>query len=85
MADQRASEQLLDGLHNLVATTLVEQLRIAKAATDENGNPVPIPASLIAQAAKFLKDNGVDRAIRAGDPLDILNDELPLLDVENGS
>lgn len=74
MADQRATEAVLDGLHSLVANTFVEEIRRAKES-DEG-----IPASLLAQAAKFLKDNGVDRAIRAGDPLDTLLDELPELE-----
>lgn len=85
MSKQRASEDTLDELHGLVAATLIEQLRIAKDAKDADGNAIPIPASLIAQAGKFLKDNGVDRALRVGDPLDTLNSELPdLEDLRHG-
>lgn len=84
MSDQRATEEQLDGLHSLVATQFTAEIQRYKngEVRDSDGNILPIPASLLAQAAKFLKDNGVDRAIRAGDPLDALNDELPDL-VEN--
>ena len=74
MSNQRASEDQLDELHGLVANTFIAEIK--KAKKTEEG----IPASLLAQAAKFLKDNGVDRAIRPGDPLDVLNDELPELE-----
>lgn len=77
--DKRATEADLDALHLLVAEQFTSEIRAYKNGDmrDNEGNRIAIPASLLAQAAKFLKDNGVDRAIRAGDPLDILNDELP--------
>ena len=79
MSDKRATEADLDGLHLLVAEQFTSEIRAYKDGNmkDSDGNRIAIPASLLAQAAKFLKDNGVDRAIRAGDPLDILMDELP--------
>lgn len=75
MTDNRATEQQLDALHGLVAESFINEIRRYKEAGE------PIPAALLAQAAKFLKDNGVDRAIRPGDPLDVLDQELPDLKV----
>ncbi len=67
----RANDELLDELHGLQARTLLEEIR-RQAASGEGVNP-----SLLAQANKFLKDNGVDRAIKPGDPTDLLAEELP--------
>lgn len=72
--DKRASEDQLDELHQLIAVSFTEQIKKAKETEDG------IPASLLANAAKFLKDNGVDRAMRSGDPLDTLAGELPDLE-----
>ena len=85
MSKQRASEEELDELHGLVANQFTDEIRRYKGGEvkDADGNKLPIPASLLAQAAKFLKDNGVDRAIRPGDPLDVLNDELPELEEQD--
>lgn len=82
--DKRATEETLDGLHSLVAEQFTNEIRAYKDGDmkDEKGNRLAIPASLLAQAAKFLKDNGVDRAIRSGDPLDVLSAELPSVEDE---
>jgi CTP:molybdopterin cytidylyltransferase MocA len=74
----RATEDLLDMLHGSVANSFLEEIKAFKAGNylDKDGNPLPIPAALLAQAAKFLKDNGVDRAIRAGGTEDLLAAEL---------
>jgi hypothetical protein len=45
----RADDKALDGLHALVAQVLADRLR------DESVSP-----QMLAQAIKFLKDNGVD-------------------------
>ena len=66
----RASEEALSALHNLVADSLSAQI---KAAT-ESGEP--IPPALLAQAIKFLKDNGIDSPALKGSKVDTLKDEL---------
>lgn len=72
----RATSDLVDTLHGAVASILVDALRQAK----EN-HEVPSP-QLLAQAIKFLKDNGVDAPARAGGPIDNLLSELQDLDLE---
>jgi hypothetical protein len=79
MENKRASSETLDDLHGTVAQNYLDEIRKYKDGTyaDEEGRPKPIPANLLAQAAKFLKDNGIDRPVQEGDPLDVLKDELP--------
>ena len=84
----RATEELFDLLHGTVATELLEEIRAYRNGErfhatkfDKEGNPLdrdvaPLPAALVAQAIKFLKDNGIDRPVKAGDPEDILAREL---------
>lgn len=81
----RASDDLLDSLHGLVAETLLEEIKKYRQGevVDKEGNPQPVPASLLAQAGKFLKDNGVDRAVRPGDPEDLLAKELSEFEKED--
>lgn len=82
----RATEDTLDMLHAVTAESYLETLRKYRAGEilDDDGNPIPTPAAFLASAARFLKDNGVDRAVRAGDPLDLLSDEMPDFD-EDGN
>jgi hypothetical protein len=61
----RATDELMDELHGLVAQGILGELQAARAKRDEQGNPVPVPASLILAAMKFLKDNGVDAPVRS--------------------
>jgi hypothetical protein len=58
----RGTDTALDSLHGLVALTLTEQIQAYKNGDvrDGEGNKLPIPAALIAQALKFLSDNGID-------------------------
>lgn len=74
----RATEDLLDALHGTIAENLLHEIKEYKEGrkTDKDGNALPIPAALFAQAIKFLKDNGIDRAVRPGDPEDYLAREL---------
>lgn len=89
----RATEDTLDTLHGAVADNMLEQLRAYKRGeydryeVNAEGQKVlveraTVPPALLAQIAKFLKDNGVDTAVRAGDPLDTLMRELPKLEQE---
>jgi len=68
--NDRATEALLNSLHGLVADSFVEEIRRCKASGE------PIQASLLAQAAKFLKDNGIDAPAREEVHIDTLADEL---------
>ncbi len=67
----RATDNQLDELHAMQAEALLAEIKRYK---DKNEG---IPPALFAQANKFLKDNGVDRAVSVGDPTDLLEDELP--------
>ena len=76
----RASETVLEALHNQIAETLTDELK--KYADGEyldgDGNKKSIPASLIQSTIKYLKDNGIDRPEdEEPDPTDLLADELP--------
>lgn len=75
----RATEDLLDALHGMQAQTLLDELQGFQRGKylDHEGNPLPVPAALLGQINKFLKDNGVDRAIRPGDAADLLAGTLP--------
>ena len=70
----RATESQLEELHALQATTLLAEIRRLREDKE------PIPPALFAQVNKFLKDNGIDRAVAAGDPLDELDEEVPVFD-----
>lgn len=56
----RASADLMDLLHGLVADGLKQELERAMSARDEEGNAVPINPQLLDKVMKFLKDNGID-------------------------
>jgi hypothetical protein len=71
----RATEDLLDSLHGMQAENLLAQFKKYKSTEDGL-----IPPALFAQVNKFLKDNGVDRAVSPGDTVDQLADEVPDFD-----
>lgn len=71
---QRANEDLLNELHDLQAKTLLSEVKRLLAAGE------PVPPALFAQVNKFLKDNGIDRAVTPGDPTDLLAEEMPVFD-----
>lgn len=72
---KRATEDALDELHGLVAQAFIDQIRAGGEA---------ITPALLAQAAKFLKDNGVDRPRRPGNATDKLAKELEKFEEEFG-
>jgi len=78
----RATDEILDELHGLQADALLAEIKRCRSNVDEDGksDPLPIPPALFAQVNKFLKDNGVDRAVQPGDPTDILADACPEFD-----
>ncbi len=71
---KRANEDVLNELHDLQARMLLAEIK-RKAAAGED-----IPPALFAQVNKFLKDNGIDRAVTPGDPTDLLAEEIPTFD-----
>lgn len=90
----RASEDLLDLIHNLTATSLADELKRAAFAAAQpktimvEGAPQPNPAyaalnpQLIDKARAFLKDNGVDTAEKSP-RVDNLANQLHDLDLDD--
>lgn len=78
----RASGDLMDMLHGLVCKSLVDDLTRAAAATDEEGNPIPINPQLIDKALKMLKDNNIT-APASNKPLNDLASKLSELDFDD--
>jgi hypothetical protein len=81
----RASHDLADEIHLLVAEALVEQIKAWKehrlVDADKEGNLVRVfPPALLAQAIKFLKDNGIDAPAQKGNRIDTLKDAMPDFD-----
>ncbi len=75
-----ASLEKLEGLHDAIADGYATEIKKYSDGEykDKEGDPLPIPAALLAGAARFLKDNAVDRPDEdSTDPDDLLNDELP--------
>lgn len=77
----RASSDLMDMLHGLVADGLKQELQRAAEARDEDGNPIPINPQLLDKAMKFLKDNGID-APKSSPKVDSLAAQLADLDLD---
>jgi hypothetical protein len=73
----KASNDQLDSLHAAVANVLASALK--QDYYDKEGNKVPPPAALIANAIKFLKDNGIEAQAVPGSPLASVAD-LPIFD-----
>lgn len=55
-----ASTKELEALHSLVAKVLKDELTAERR--DDDGNKEPVSPQLLAQAIKFLKDNGIEPA-----------------------
>jgi len=71
---ERANEDILNELHDLQARSLLSEIK-RKIAEGQD-----VPPALFAQANKFLKDNGIDRAVTPGDSTDLLAEEMPIFD-----
>lgn len=80
----RASADLADELHALVAESLVEQIKAWKEGrlVEQHGETYVkvFPPALLAQAIKFLKDNGVDSVAVSGSKVDTLAKAMPDFD-----
>ena len=86
MTTKRASEDALDLLHALVAQHLSAEITAAasRTACSECGQKPGIPPALLAQAIKFLSENGIDApASSAGDRFEGLRRQLPQFDDED--
>jgi ABC-type transporter MlaC component len=77
----RATEELMDMLHQLTAKTLLDEIRAAVAATDKDGNPIPVNPQLFDKALKMLKDNAIT-APASNKQVNDLADQLMALDVD---
>ncbi len=73
----KATEAQLGMLHGLLATSFAAEIKKYSEAGE------PIPASVLAAAARFLKDNGIDAPARNNKQLDKLADELEDLDFDD--
>ncbi len=75
----RASEETLNELHETVGKTLIAEIKkYADGEYKKDEVVVPIPASLLSTATKYLNDNQVNRPEQdEPDPSDHLSDELP--------
>lgn len=81
----RASNEQANLLHGLVADALIEQIQAWKAGRlvefkGEEGFVKVFPPTLLAQAIKFLKDNGIDSPGVTKQKADRLAATLPSLD-----
>lgn len=75
----KATEQQLGALHGLLATSFAAEIQ----GYVKRGEP--IPASVLAAASRFLKDNGIDAPARNNRELDLLADELEDLDFDDAN
>lgn len=78
----RTSNESFDELHALTADYLIATLKAAKAGRLvhlEGGEYVTLnlPPAYMAQAIKFLKDNGIDQPAQKGNRVDTLKNEMP--------
>lgn len=67
----RATDDVFDELHAMTAEVLKVQLEKYKTAGE------PVPPALLAQAIKFMKDNGIDSPARAKEVNDSLAPHMP--------
>lgn len=93
----RATDKLLDSLHQVTAQQLADTIRNGVIVTDKEGNAVigmdgqplrnPAPAAYIAAAIKFLKDNDITADPGAGrfDPLKNAIGDIPDFDEDSYS
>lgn len=84
MASGKGTDEQFGSLHALVAESLIEQITAWKNArlVEQDGDVFVkvFPPALLAQAIKFLKDNGIDQPARNGNKVDTLKDAMPDFD-----
>ena len=78
----RATDDSLSALHGILADALVAEIHAAQHRTEcaECGQRPGIPPTLLAQAIKFLKDNGIDQPATGGSKVDTLKEAMPDFD-----
>lgn len=83
----KATEDTFNSLHQIVADSLITEIAAYRNHKDSEGNPQPIalPPALLAQAIKFLKDNGIDSPARAAQVSDALAGKMPEFDPEDST
>ncbi len=84
MAQSKATIDMMDRLHMLTAKQLADTIENGVTTYDKEGNEtgtMPAPASYIAAAIKFLKDNDItaDASSDRFDPLQDALKDLPTL------
>lgn len=83
----RTTEDRFDELHSIVADALIEQINAWKAgrlvALQDGEYVKTFPPALLAQAIKFLKDNGIDQPALKGNRVDTLKDAMPDYEGDN--
>ena len=83
----RTTDDRFDELHSIVADALIEQINAWKdgrLVTLQDGEYVKtFPPALLAQAIKFLKDNGIDSPAPKGSKVDTLKDAMPEYNDDN--
>lgn len=82
----RGTNEQFDELHSLTLTILTTMLRSAEKGmlVDEEGNVTMPPPALLAQAIKFLKENGIDKPATTSKKEDTLKDAMPDFDELEG-
>lgn len=78
----RATSDVLDLLHGLVAGALKDELVRAVAAAARAEDPVPLNPQLIDKALKFLKDNSITAPL-GNKPVNDLAATLADLDLDD--
>jgi hypothetical protein len=81
----RASEELFDLIHSLVAGSLADELKRAAARAalpTDDANYAPLNPQLIDKARAFLKDNGIDTPAKS-QRVDTLAHQLADLDLDD--
>lgn len=83
----KATEDTFNSLHSLVADSLIAEIKSYTGHVDKEGKlaPIPLPPALLAQAIKFLKDNGIDSPARAQQVSDALAGKMPEFDPEDST
>lgn len=77
----RASADVLDAIHGLLAGALKDELERALEAARREEDPVPINPQLLDKVMKFLKDNDITAPL-SSKPLNDLSQKLSELDVD---
>lgn len=71
----KASQSELEALHDVLAKALSESIK--RKRTDEAGNVLDAPASILSVARQFLKDNGIEAQVTPENPLGKLAEDFP--------